>query len=293
MGVFPETLNNFVALLGWSHSAKSDIMDMEELIKNASLKYTRGDTVVAMEKLWFLQKRHAYHYANTQKDTPPSDPRIDLFKLAVLPVVKRLEEQVSKRSFRFFNSIPAGKAREDYVRTLVFEDALKYTTADAFIALNKFFFTSPLKKHLLANPPPMMPFSQVPGAEDAALLEFLPQLDVFKKLSAEEWTDANIKTLTAEIVDRNAKDIFQTLLGNNELDEVAKAALEKKCLKTWLAFVHGYVRWAIFAKQPGPDGAFTMRLLGREESLKRFEVAENFLSNKDSREADEEKQGDE
>lgn len=139
----------------------------------------------------------------------------------------------------------------------------------------------------------MMPFSQVPGAEDAALLEFLPQLDVFKKLSAEEWTDANIKTLTAEIVDRNAKDIFQTLLGNNELDEVAKAALEKKCLKTWLAFVHGYVRWAIFAKQPGPDGAFTMRLLGREESLKRFEVAENFLSNKDSREADEEKQGDE
>lgn len=133
----------------------------------------------------------------------------------------------------------------------------------------------------------MMPFSQVPGAEDPALLEFLPQLDVFSQLSAEEWTDANIKTLTAEIVERNAKESFEQFFGSRELDEVEKAASQKKCLKVWLAFVHGYVRWAIFAKQPGPDGAFTMRLLGREESLKRFEAAKKFLSNKNSTEAEE------
>lgn len=33
-GIFPETLNNFVALLGWSHDTGSDIMSMEELISN-------------------------------------------------------------------------------------------------------------------------------------------------------------------------------------------------------------------------------------------------------------------
>jgi glutamyl-tRNA synthetase len=33
-GVFPEVLNNFVALLGWSHNEKLDVMDMEELIRN-------------------------------------------------------------------------------------------------------------------------------------------------------------------------------------------------------------------------------------------------------------------
>lgn len=30
----PEAVNNFVALLGWSHRNRSDVMTMEELIKN-------------------------------------------------------------------------------------------------------------------------------------------------------------------------------------------------------------------------------------------------------------------
>lgn len=34
MGVFPETLTNFVALLGWSHSQKKDIMSLEQLVEN-------------------------------------------------------------------------------------------------------------------------------------------------------------------------------------------------------------------------------------------------------------------
>jgi len=33
-GIFPETLTNFVALLGWSHKADSDVMSMENLIRN-------------------------------------------------------------------------------------------------------------------------------------------------------------------------------------------------------------------------------------------------------------------
>lgn len=33
-GIFPETLTNFVALLGWSHYERSDVMAMEDLIKN-------------------------------------------------------------------------------------------------------------------------------------------------------------------------------------------------------------------------------------------------------------------
>lgn len=35
-GIFPETLTNFVALLGWSHNARSDVMSMEDLIKNVT-----------------------------------------------------------------------------------------------------------------------------------------------------------------------------------------------------------------------------------------------------------------
>jgi glutamyl-tRNA synthetase len=34
MGVFPETLTNYVALLGWSHQNRNDVMDLKELIDN-------------------------------------------------------------------------------------------------------------------------------------------------------------------------------------------------------------------------------------------------------------------
>lgn len=35
-GIFPETLTNFVALLGWSHTQKNDVMSMEDLVRNVS-----------------------------------------------------------------------------------------------------------------------------------------------------------------------------------------------------------------------------------------------------------------
>lgn len=37
LGIFPETLTNAVALLGWSHNKKNDLMNMEELIENVRL----------------------------------------------------------------------------------------------------------------------------------------------------------------------------------------------------------------------------------------------------------------
>lgn len=33
-GIFPETLTNFIALLGWSHTQPKDLMGMDDLIKN-------------------------------------------------------------------------------------------------------------------------------------------------------------------------------------------------------------------------------------------------------------------
>jgi glutamyl-tRNA synthetase len=37
MGIFPEALANFVALLGWSHGSRSDIMTMNDLINRVSI----------------------------------------------------------------------------------------------------------------------------------------------------------------------------------------------------------------------------------------------------------------
>jgi len=35
MDIFPETITNFVALLGWSHGQRKDIMSLQELVNNA------------------------------------------------------------------------------------------------------------------------------------------------------------------------------------------------------------------------------------------------------------------
>ena len=34
MGIFPETLTNFVALLGWSHTKRKDAMTLDDLVNN-------------------------------------------------------------------------------------------------------------------------------------------------------------------------------------------------------------------------------------------------------------------
>jgi glutamyl-tRNA synthetase len=46
MGVFPEALNNFVALLGWSHKNESDVMSMQDLVSNVSTTSAPNDLQV-------------------------------------------------------------------------------------------------------------------------------------------------------------------------------------------------------------------------------------------------------
>jgi glutamyl-tRNA synthetase len=58
-GVLPYTLNNFLALLGWSSPTRHEVMDMEMLIENFDLKFTRGNAQVDVLKLGYLQHFHA------------------------------------------------------------------------------------------------------------------------------------------------------------------------------------------------------------------------------------------
>merc|ERR1711939_756301 len=57
-GIFPETLVNFAALLGWSHTQKNDVLDLPQLETLFDLKITKGNTIVSFEKLRFLQEQH-------------------------------------------------------------------------------------------------------------------------------------------------------------------------------------------------------------------------------------------
>ena len=56
---FPEAVVNYAALLGWSHNLGNDFLPMPELIRNFTLKFTKGNTIVEMGKLQYLQKLYA------------------------------------------------------------------------------------------------------------------------------------------------------------------------------------------------------------------------------------------
>lgn len=50
-GYLPESLNNFVALLGWSHTGSSDIMSLPELVQEVELIRPRFDMPLIMYSL--------------------------------------------------------------------------------------------------------------------------------------------------------------------------------------------------------------------------------------------------
>ena len=56
---FPEAVINYAALLGWSHNLGNDFLPISELIRNFTLKFTKGNTVVETGKLRYLQKLYA------------------------------------------------------------------------------------------------------------------------------------------------------------------------------------------------------------------------------------------
>lgn len=65
-GTSPEALINFVALLGWHHRQKSDIMDLKQMVDLFDLNFTKGNTVVNFPKLDYLSKEYAKKYVEDE-----------------------------------------------------------------------------------------------------------------------------------------------------------------------------------------------------------------------------------
>ena len=91
-GILPETLVNFCVLLGWSHNEGVDFMQMEKLVKIFNLKFTKGNTVVKMDKLWYLQKQHVSLKCEKAKSSGSTEP----IKEVVTQVRKEAEAQFPK-----------------------------------------------------------------------------------------------------------------------------------------------------------------------------------------------------
>ena len=121
MGVLPEALMNYLALLGWSLDDKSEFFSPNELISNFDLRrVSRSDAVFDLDKLIWLNGQHirkspdekvARALAHYWLETPPDfdiQPDVDRVT-AIVPLVrerlKTLDDAAPLVKFVFSNDI--------------------------------------------------------------------------------------------------------------------------------------------------------------------------------------------
>ncbi|KKY27749.1 putative glutamyl-trna synthetase [Phaeomoniella chlamydospora] len=239
-GVFPDTLVNFAALLGWSHQRKSDVMTLKDLEKEFSFKFTKGNAIVAFEKLWFLQQRHALRVVEEsgQQFFHMVD---DVHTVAV--------KTYSSSDF----ASQSLSHQKNQIKLLLRADGKNFSNARTFVQRNSNFFQS------LPNLPPYELLDQsipLPALRTAAAtLTFVP---------ASEWTTANH---FANISAHAGIVSFTNPDPSTEPSDVSSA------LKIWRKEFYHYMRWALLAGAPGPGIADTMTILGRDESVRRIQQA--------------------
>lgn len=254
------------------------------------MKYTRGDTVVAFEKLWFLQKRHAARYASAQREAPwDQEPSHSLLELSVKPILALLEQHSASSDSSFFRSYPGPSARETrecWVQQLVFADAQNYTNPADFIERNFFLFTPP-SVAILTDSVPALKLHKIP-------LQFLDTVspatiaDLCRKLQDIPdylWSEETMQMYSGAILEK----AVNLTMEKSSADLPTGEALNEMLLsleKAWLKLIRQYLRWALVAGKPGPDIFLAMRILGFEETCRRLTAAAELLKSLNSDEAD-------
>lgn len=132
-GIFPEALTNFAALLGWSHQQDHDVMDLKRLEENFDLKITKGNTIVAFEKLHFLQEHHAKRKIALGGEE---------FEQMIRDVTVAMLSEYGAASMSTF--IGERKLR-DVVASLLKTESLPYRSATQFAKQCGLFFSQPVK----------------------------------------------------------------------------------------------------------------------------------------------------
>lgn len=226
------------------------------------MKFTTGDTVVTFDKLLFLQKAHAASYADSADTT-----KISLMTEPIKDVVKK------QNSLESIGSILTGRSLDDYIKEIVIADARNYTSAPAFAERNKYFFTRPTEADLSSHPRLLL--SNIPRQVSNIVEpeELAVALSKLETIPVSHWTAAEIRACINSIINSKAAEGLEGIK-----EEISDVEMTRKALiKAWATLIHGYIRWAITAKMHGPDGAATMDILGKHETLDRLSMAAKLL----------------
>ncbi|EEH04322.1 glutamyl-tRNA synthetase [Histoplasma capsulatum G186AR] len=280
--VFPEALNNFAALLGWSHSRKSDIFSLKDLEQIFDLKLTKGNTVVSFEKLWFLQSAHAQRYAT--EGGPEAKSMVDRIEKAVR--AQFTDEQLSP--------LLKNHTLDERIASIIREGGARgYTNAAKFIENNRPFFTSFLNRppYNPTTPSPPQEKSQ-PKSETETSSAIPPTTTPIAALHTaaaalclvpvEHWTTETHKQNISYLVGDSS---YSSQLASfspsspsfptqTQTPSTPAFASEKQFRKD----LYHYLRWALCGGAPGISIPATMAILGRDECVRRLLEAKELTT---------------
>ncbi|OQN97456.1 hypothetical protein B0A48_16615 [Cryoendolithus antarcticus] len=290
-GVLPETLCNFLALQGWSNPQKSDVMTMPELVENFDLKFTRGNTMVLMEKLWFLQKNHVQLQCERARYGDEA---------ALVDVLGQVVTEVRK-AHADFAATESEDQLVEYCKGVLLADDKSYHNAAHFVERNWYFFcsTEEVKRRRLKSAASEL----VPAVDIDSLLQDLmltydattPYADVAadlrSKAPAKErlttmerraarihasldlliWQRSAPSTAKAESIPF-AEHATDTEAVARSLVREADAGDLVKEYKIWQKALMRQLRWKLAAGTPGPGMDMVMAVLGHQECCERLGI---------------------
>ncbi|KAK3106753.1 Glutamate--tRNA ligase mitochondrial, partial [Teratosphaeriaceae sp. CCFEE 6253] len=131
-GVLPESLVNYLALQGWSNPLQSDVYSLEGLVEQFDLKFTRGNTMVRMEKLWYLQKQHVARLCEEVRRAGKKDALAPVAAQMSWAILARWRDILEDERF------PSGVDLLYYCVDILLADSRSYQTPKQFVEKNRY-----------------------------------------------------------------------------------------------------------------------------------------------------------
>lgn len=251
------------------------------------MQFTKGNTTVTLEKLWFLQRSHAARAATAEGHeledmTRRVEAEVDnmLEKLCMawnqtqnptetsdLASNQNTELNTTLQKTPRQTSLSIDKPT--YIKRLLQIDAKNYSTPTDFIQRNLYFFLEPTWSTPFANP--SQSISSTNSLSNAA--------QKILSVTDSDWTTEALNARMKEIIASEA----QRMLGISspgEDDDLLKAQKKKDATareKAYNKVFHDFLRWILLGGTEGPGSAAMMALLGRKVCVDRFEKALRFL----------------
>ncbi|THW90508.1 hypothetical protein D6D15_04489 [Aureobasidium pullulans] len=254
-GILPESLANFLALLGWRNPTRDDVMEMNKLIDLFDLKFTKGNSIVSFDKLWYLQKNHAKIIIERAMQSSTADPSFEN--------LLDLLESAARTAYPNSRALATQDLRI-YMTKILFIDAKTYENPSSYVERNAYFFTTLPP----ASPSPDTSISK--SDLHTAAMDVLKYFDqtVTKDVIISAPTYTEIKTRLDATIAEYAKVIGEVIQQRATVD----GEVDKTKMKEWSKHLHHYLREKLCFGRPGPGSSQVMAVLGHEECWRRLEV---------------------